>query len=90
MTDTAKRQARYDDLRALPENMVGEILGGELLWLVDPDARTLEAYHRQTDGHWLLLVTLKDDDGVRQPPFDAIGFPFTDLWADPPTEPEDT
>ena len=195
MTDTAKRQACYEDLRALPENMVGEILGGELhatprpaprharayssitgtlwgpfdhgrggpggwwiidepelhlggdvivpdiagwrrsgmptlpetawferapdwvceilspstantdravkmpiyaregvehLWLVDPDARTLEAYHRQTDGHWLLLVTLKDDDGVRQPPFDAIEFPLSDLWADPPAEPEDT
>ena len=195
MTDTAKRQACYKDLRALPENMVGEILGGELhatprpaprharayssitgtlwgpfdhgrggpggwwiidepelhlggdvivpdiagwrrsrmptlpetawfelapdwvceilspstantdravkmpiyaregvehLWLVDPDARTLEAYHRQTDGHWLLLVTLKDDDGVRQPPFDAIEFPLSDLWADPPAEPEDT
>ena len=195
MTDTVKRQARYDDLCALPENMVGEILGGELhatprpaprharayssitgtlwgpfdhgrggpggwwiidepelhlggdvivpdiagwrrsrmptlpetawfelapdwvceilspstantdravkmpiyaregvehLWLVDPDARTLEAYHRQTDGHWLLLVTLKDDDGVRQPPFDAIEFPLSDLWADPPAEPEDT
>ena len=195
MTDTAKRQASYDDLRALPENMVGEILGGELhatprpaprharayssitgtlwgpfdhgrggpggwwiidepelhlgvdvivpdiagwrrtrmptlpetawfelapdwvceilspstantdravkmpiysregvahLWLVDPDARTLEVYHRQTDGHWLLLATLKDDDGVCQPPFDAIEFPLSDLWADPPTEPEDT
>ena len=199
MTDTAKRQACYEDLRALPENMVGEILGGELhatprpaprharayssitgtlwgpfdhgrggpggwwiidepelhlsgdvivpdiagwrrsrmptlpetawfelapdwvceilspstantdravkmpiyaregvehLWLVDPDARTLEAYHRQTDGHWLLLVTLKDDDGVRQPPFDAIEFPLSDLWADPPaeleSEPKDT
>ncbi|MEX2499668.1 MAG: Uma2 family endonuclease [Wenzhouxiangellaceae bacterium] len=193
MTDTAKRQVRYDDLRALPENMVGEILGGRLhatprpaprharaysalgfslggpfdrgqggpggwwiidepelhlggdvivpdiagwrrsrmptlpetawfelapdwvceilspstvntdravkmpiyaregvehLWLVDPDARTLEVYHRQTDGHWLLLATLKDDDGVRQPPFDAIEFPLSDLWADPPAEPE--
>ena len=191
MTDTVKRQACYDDLRALPENMVGEILGGELhatprpaprharayssitgtlwgpfdhgrggpggwwiidepelhlggdvivpdiagwrrsrmptlpetawfelapdwvceilspstantdravkmpiharervehLWLVDPDARTLEVCHRQADGHWLLLATLKDDDGVRQPPFDAIEFPLSDLWADPLAE----
>ena len=191
MTDTVKGQACYDDLRALPENMVGEILGGELhatprpaprharaysalgfslggpfdrgrggpggwwiidepelhlggdvivpdiagwrrtrmptlpetawfelapdwvceilspstantdravkmpiyaregiehLWLVDPDARTLEVYHRQGDGRWLLLETLKDDDGVRQPPFNAIEFPLSDLWADPPAE----
>jgi len=54
------------------------------LWLVDPDARTLEAYALQDSGHWLLLETLKDDDGVRQPPFDAIEFALSELWADPP------
>ena len=52
------------------------------LWLVDPDARTLEAYHLQNDGHWLLLATLKDNDPVTQPPFDAITFPLNTLWAD--------
>lgn len=50
------------------------------LWLVDPDARTLEVYVLQTDGHWLLLTTLKDDDPVRQPPFDAIEFGLGGLW----------
>ncbi|PKL96274.1 MAG: hypothetical protein CVV18_02330 [Gammaproteobacteria bacterium HGW-Gammaproteobacteria-8] len=60
--------------------------GVEHLWLVDPDARTLEAYHRQTDGRWLLLETLKDDDGVSLPPFDAIEFPLSNLWADPPAD----
>ncbi|AWP22292.1 hypothetical protein C4901_02070 [Acidiferrobacter sp. SPIII_3] len=49
------------------------------LWLVDPDARTLEAY-RLHEGHWLLLTTLKDDDMVRQPPFDTMSFPLASLW----------
>lgn len=51
------------------------------LWLVDPDARTLEVYRLQEDGRWLLLATLKDDDPVSQPPFDAITFPLGSLWA---------
>lgn len=49
------------------------------LWLVDPDARTLEVF--QLNGeHWLLLVTLRDDQPVQQPPFDAISFPLDALW----------
>jgi Putative restriction endonuclease len=51
------------------------------LWLVDPDARTLEVYGLQDSGHWLLLETLKEDDGVRQPPFEAISFALGSLWA---------
>jgi Uma2 family endonuclease len=51
------------------------------LWLVDPDARTLEVYNLQEDGHWLLLQTLKDDDPVRQPPFEAAEFSLGTLWA---------
>lgn len=51
------------------------------VWLVDPDARTLEVYQLQDAGQWRLLSTLKDDDPVRQPPFDAIPFPLASLWA---------
>ncbi len=51
------------------------------LWLIDPDAHTLEVYQLSDDGHWLLLKTLKDDDEVRQPPFGTIGFPLDSLWA---------
>ncbi len=51
------------------------------LWLIDPDAHTLEVYQLNDDRHWLLVETLKDDDEVRQPPFDAIGFPLDSLWA---------
>ena len=185
MSDTAKRSARYDDILALPENLVGEILDGQLhthprpaprhanacsvlggslggayhwgkgpggwrilnepelhlgpdvlvpdiagwrrerlpalpdtawfelapdwvceilspstarvdrvvkmpiyareriphLWLVDPELKTLEVYSLNDEGHWLLLASLKDDDPVRQPPFDAIEFPLDALWA---------
>ena len=51
------------------------------LWLIDPDTRTLENYRLHNDGHWLLLQTLKDDDRVQQPPFDAVSFSLGSLWA---------
>lgn len=48
-------------------------------WLVDPDARTLEAYEL-SQGHWMLIASLQDDDPVRVAPFDAIEFSLGDLW----------
>lgn len=50
------------------------------VWLVDPLARTLEAYSRREDG-WLLVATLKDDEPVAVPPFAAVTFSLGDLWA---------
>lgn len=49
-------------------------------WLVDPIARTLEAFSLQ-GKNWLLIATMKDDDSVSVPPFDAISFSLADLWA---------
>lgn len=49
-------------------------------WLVDPLARTLEAFALSKEG-WLLIATLKDDDAVCVPPFDAVRFSLADLWA---------
>jgi Uma2 family endonuclease len=49
-------------------------------WLVDPAAKLLEAY-TLTKGGWLLIATLKDDDAVEVPPFDAVSFCLGDLWA---------
>ena len=51
------------------------------LWLVDPEARTLEAFALR-DGAWVLAGTLKDDDEVRLVPFEAVGFPLAALWPD--------
>jgi Uma2 family endonuclease len=53
--------------------------GVEHAWLVDPAARTLEAFALH-EGHWLLIAALKDDDRVAVPPFDAIEFSLADLW----------
>ena len=49
-------------------------------WLVDPDIKTLETYELR-DDRWLLLETLADDATVRLPPFDAVEFPLSALWA---------
>ncbi|MDD5034094.1 MAG: Uma2 family endonuclease [Methylococcaceae bacterium] len=49
-------------------------------WLVDPLAHTLEAFELQ-QNRWVLLATLKDDDPVQLPPFDAVTFSLTDLWS---------
>ncbi|MBP7000858.1 Uma2 family endonuclease [Amaricoccus sp.] len=51
------------------------------LWLVDPLARTLEAFALR-EGAWTLVAALKEDDEVRAAPFDAVGFPLSALWAD--------
>jgi Uma2 family endonuclease len=54
--------------------------GVQYLWLIDPDVRTLEAYELR-DENWMLLVTLDEDKLVSVPPFDAIEFPLSALWA---------
>jgi Uma2 family endonuclease len=50
------------------------------LWLIDPTLRTLEAYELN-GGRWSLITTLKEGDPVSQPPFDAIEFSLSVLWA---------
>jgi Uma2 family endonuclease len=57
------------------------------LWLVDPDARTLEAFARR-DGAWVLLGTLTGEAEVRMAPFEAAVFPLGALWPDDGDEPE--
>ena len=51
------------------------------LWLIDPVARTLEAFRLENEA-WVLIAALKADAEVRVPPFDAITFPLAALWAD--------
>jgi len=51
------------------------------LWLVDADARLLEAFALRA-GAWTLVAALKDDAEVRLPPFDAVGFPLSALWTE--------
>ncbi|WP_342164987.1 Uma2 family endonuclease [Methylobacterium sp. SD21] len=56
------------------------------LWLLDPDQRTLEGF-ALTGGRWLLLGTVVGGEPVSLAPFDAVSFPFDDLFpfADPAT-----
>jgi Uma2 family endonuclease len=49
-------------------------------WLVDPAARTLEAF-KLREGIWAPTATLKDNDWVSVPPFGAVPFSLADLWA---------
>lgn len=50
------------------------------LWLVDPLAKTLEAY-RLHDGQWLRIGAWADDDVARIEPFEAVELSLTTLWA---------
>ena len=54
------------------------------LWFVDPFARGLEAFELRSE-QWVLIASLKDDDAVCIPPFEAITFTLGDLWPDGPT-----
>ncbi len=49
------------------------------LWLVDPDARTLEAFALDA-GRWVLLASVADEGSVSLPPFDAVAFELAALW----------
>jgi Uma2 family endonuclease len=51
------------------------------LWLVDPDARTLEAFTLRA-GAWTLTAAFQDGDDVRAAPFEALAFPLGALWPD--------
>lgn len=50
------------------------------VWLVDPQAHTLEAFELR-QGEWVLIAVLSEQDMVRVRPFDAIEFALADLWA---------
>ena len=51
------------------------------LWLIDPLARTLEAFALE-GGRSILIASLRDDAEVRVAPFEAVAFPLAALWAD--------
>ena len=53
--------------------------GVNFLWLIVPDARSLEAF-KLRGAHWALINTLFDGAPVSLPPFDAIRFNLGDLW----------
>jgi Uma2 family endonuclease len=52
----------------------------EHVWLLDPIARTLEAY-RLENPHWMLLGTWEGDARVRAEPFETFELELGGLWA---------
>ena len=55
------------------------------LWLVDPDAQTVETFElRDKNGggtKWLLLATYAGDSDIAAPPFAAAPFNLKPLWS---------
>ena len=49
------------------------------LWLVDPAARTLEAF-TLLDGAWSPAGAAREAEPVSRPPFEAVPFPLDALW----------
>ncbi len=70
--------ARFDRAEKLPLYLRQ---GVKHAWLVDPDLRTLEVFESQS-GKWVLVTVLENHASVSQPPFDAIAFDLSSLWAD--------
>jgi hypothetical protein len=71
MPTPAIKQATYQDIIDLPENIVGEIINGQL--------QTLEAYQLH-DSHWLLIGAFANDQVVSIAPFAKHAFSLSDLW----------
>ena len=56
------------------------------LWIVDPDARTLQA-SALSAGSWLPVATLSEAETVSVPPFEKLNIPLSRLWVGGPLWP---
>jgi Uma2 family endonuclease len=73
LSPSTAQMDRADKLPIYAAHGVGHI------WLVDPEARTLEVY-ALADAHWRLEAVQKNDDEVCAAPFDALRFKLDALW----------
>ena len=55
--------------------------GVKHVWLINPQARTLEAYRRAQTG-WSLLSTHGGEEPVRAEPFEAVAIDLSELWGE--------
>ncbi len=69
--------ARIDRIEKMP---VYAHYGVPYLWLVDPLARTLEAYTLE-NGRWVVMGLYGNETETTIPPFGDIPLALTDLWA---------
>jgi len=51
------------------------------LWIVDPEAHTLEA-HRRAGEFWQEITSFAEDDRVRAEPFDSVEIELARFWAE--------
>ncbi len=49
------------------------------MWLVDPEARTLEVFHWQ-EGQWVSRGRYSGEERVRAEPFEALELELGALW----------
>jgi Uma2 family endonuclease len=70
--------ARLDRIEKMP---LYADQGVRQIWLVDPELRTLEAFENR-EGQWTMIAALEEDNPVSVPPFDAITFDLSLLWAE--------
>jgi Uma2 family endonuclease len=70
--------ARFDRAEKLPLYLRH---GVSHVWLIDPDVKILEVFESR-DDKWVLLTVLENDAMVSQPPFEAIAFDLSALWAE--------
>jgi Uma2 family endonuclease len=75
--------ARKDRFEKLPLYAAS---GVEHIWLVDPDAHTVEVF--QADAAGLLLVRLaQEGEQAELPPFESVVFDLSRWWEPPPAAP---
>jgi Uma2 family endonuclease len=56
------------------------VAGVKYVWLVDPDAQTLDVFRFGREGRWETVAVYSEDDKVHAEPFDAIELDLSGLW----------
>lgn len=69
--------ARYDLTRKMP---FYARVGVPWLWLVDPQAQTLQVWSLNSERRWTLLVTCSEEALARLPPFEEVELPVSSFW----------
>jgi hypothetical protein len=80
VAEPARRHASYDDVLQASDNVVAEVLNGDL-------ERMIEVYRLDGDGY-RLVVARGGTDRVRLEPFARIEIELDALWPAPPDEPK--
>ncbi len=73
LSESTRRRDRVQKLSIYAREKVTHV------WLIDPDAQTLEVF-RLDGARWLLVGTWSGTDKVRAEPFDALELDLALLW----------